>query len=181
MGTSVPLLRESDVVSAWLEQAAAEPVDRWRKRPHLPRLLNCGITFDLVLTDAAAFQTTTALLEQYEQPLGPALVLPAIGRAAVLVPQGIADKWRALIESLTWPPAAHRPLCLGQGHTIQIPGLAAHGGVSLSRWAVAPEASGPYPPLLTSAGALARCLMEARGPLKTELTAGPDGQTVWRH
>ncbi|MFD9793751.1 hypothetical protein ACFWXK_22720 [Streptomyces sp. NPDC059070] len=172
-------MRESDAVSAWLVQAAAEPADQWHKRPRLPRLLRCGITFDLVLTDTAAFRTAAALLEQYEQPVGPALTLPAIGKAAILVPQGIADKWPALIASLAWPPEAQRPLCLGQGHTIQIPGLAARGGVSLSRWVVPPEATGPYPPLLTSAGALARCLMEARSPAN-ELNRGPNSPTGYR-
>lgn len=164
---------EAKALSAWLAAATPDPSvasDQWLKDLHLPRLLACGSTFDVVLADRPLIETAYQLLAQYEQPLGPAVTFTNLRSAAVLVPCGTGKRWNGLVAASQWPEGVLRPACLSTGHTILVPALAPRP-TDGSQWLVAPDyeqAIGGTPPL-TSPAPLARCLAEAcsaRTPMK---------------
>lgn len=168
MGNSTAPPLEDEVMTAWLAKAApmrSAAVDMWRLNPARPRRLLCGIVFDIVVCRHVLVEGAYRLLDQYEQPLGPALVLPALGLAAVLVPKGTDTKWSALVEATQWPDGISRPTCLGEGHAIQVPAPKS-GGTSATRWLQPPEVTAGFPPHLTNPVPLARCLDEARSELR---------------
>jgi hypothetical protein len=153
------LPNEPDTLSPWLAKAAPQPdtaADLWRLNPALPRRLLCGIVFDVVLCSQALAEAAYRILAQYEQPLGPALVLPSLGAAAVFVPPGTDARWPELITASQWPEQTPHPACLGQGHAIRIPALASGGAATATRWLQLPEVPDGFPPHLTSPVPLAR-------------------------
>jgi hypothetical protein len=182
---------ESERLSAWFAAAAPEPahaVGLWRLNPHLPRRLLSGITFDVVLADRPLVELAYRILRRYQQPLGPAVLFAGLSSAAVLVPHGTEARWSDLVANSSWPERLSRPICLGRGHTIQVPALSPRLADVAARWLEQPDenlATGRGP-LLTSPAPLARCLAEACTLLATgtELTslrrAVPAGQSALR-
>ncbi|MEU0942298.1 hypothetical protein ABZ379_05795 [Streptomyces canus] len=159
-------IAEHELVSAWLSAATGHPetaTTLWRENPHLPRRLRCGLTFDIVLADRSLIEAAYRLLDQYEQPLGPAVVFTNLRSAAVLVPRGTGAGWSGLMAASQWPARSPRPACLGEGHAIRVPALAPRPTSGFVRWLVSPdgEQSVGGTPLLTSPAPLARCLSEA--------------------
>ncbi|WP_329217034.1 hypothetical protein OG352_13760 [Streptomyces sp. NBC_01485] len=161
-------LMEADVLSAWLAKAAPHPdlaADVWRLRPTLPRRLHCGVVFDVVLCHRILVEAAYRILAGYEQPLGPALILPQLDAGAILVPRGTDARWPELIAATQWPERVSRPACLGNGHAIQVPAPAPASASSVG-WLQEPEVSDEFPPHLTSPVPLARCLAEARAEVQ---------------
>ncbi|MFF4456803.1 hypothetical protein [Streptomyces goshikiensis] len=161
---------ERDHLSLWLAEATREPttsVELWRQHPQLPRRLRTGLTFDAVLAEGALVATAIAILQVYEQPVGPVIVYPYLGCAAVLVPCGTAARWSELTAH--WPSKTPRPLCLGQGHALQVPPPSPRGTTVPARWLKPPDPEQIIgeTPLLTNPSALTRCLAEARALLTT--------------
>ncbi|MEU9167668.1 hypothetical protein AB0D34_07695 [Streptomyces sp. NPDC048420] len=159
-------IAEHEIVSAWFSVATGHPETAtgvWHENPHLPRRLGCGMTFDIVLTDRCLIEAAYRLLDQYEQPLGPAVVFTNLRSAAVLVPRGTGEVWYSLMAASQWPDRLPRPACLGEGHAILVPALAPRPTSGIVRWLVPPdgEQSVGGTPLLTSPAPLARCLSEA--------------------
>ncbi|MFI2790867.1 hypothetical protein ACH5A0_34425, partial [Kitasatospora sp. NPDC018614] len=84
-------IAESTALSVWFSTATPCPdtaASLWQENPHLPRRLECGVTFDVVLADRQLIEAAYRLLAQYEQPLGPAVRFTSLRSAAVLVPNG---------------------------------------------------------------------------------------------
>ncbi|MFM9647779.1 hypothetical protein ACKI1S_16725 [Streptomyces galilaeus] len=159
-------IAEHETVSAWFSAATAHPETAtalWHENPHLPRRLGCGLTFDIVLSDRSLIEAAYRLLDQYEQPLGPAVLFSNLRHAAVLVPRGTGAGWYGLMAASQWPERLPRPACLGEGHAILVPALVPRPTFGLVRWLVPPdgEQSVGGVPLLTSPVPLARCLSEA--------------------
>ncbi|MEV7885131.1 hypothetical protein ACWD3I_25600 [Streptomyces sp. NPDC002817] len=159
-------IAEHEIVSAWLSAATSHPeaaTALWHENPHLPRRLRGGMTFDIVLADRSLIHAAYRLLNQYEQPLGPAVVFTNLRSAAVLVPRGTGACWYSLMAASQWPDRLPRPACLGEGHAILVPALAPRPTSGIVRWLVPPdgEQSVGGTPLLTSPAPLARCLSEA--------------------
>lgn len=174
---------ESSELSAWLAAATPDPelsLDRWALHPHLPRRLDCGVLFDVVLAKQALVQATFSILQRYEQPLGPAVVFGNIGSSAILVPPGTAERWRPLTATSRWPDRFPRPVCLGRrgGHKIQVPAPSPLPNNTTALWLERP-ADDLVPgrgPLLTSPAPLARCLTEA----STLLAPDPESTSMRR-
>ncbi|MEU3315819.1 hypothetical protein ABZ743_24525 [Streptomyces sp. NPDC006662] len=169
-------MSERDHLSLWLAEATKEPatsVDLWRQHPHLPRRLRTGLTFDAVLAEGALVTTAISILRLYEQPVGPVIIYPHVGCAAVLVPRGTAVRWSELTTH--WPRRLPRPLCLGRGHALQIPAPAPRGPVVPARWLEPPNPDKMIgdSPLLTNPSALTRCLAEARALLTDDAEPRP--------
>ncbi|GGZ73430.1 hypothetical protein GCM10010389_08790 [Streptomyces echinoruber] len=159
---------EAEALSAWFAAATSDPdtsVSRWRENPHLPRRLQCGMTFDVVMADRSLIDTAYRLLAEYEQPLGPAVQFTALRSAAVLVPVGTAVRWPRLVGTAQWPERRPRPVCLSAGHMILVPAPAPTG--HLAQWLEPPDVEQLTggTPLLTSPVPLARCITEAQALL----------------
>lgn len=159
-------IAEHEIVSAWLSAATGHPETAtalWHENPHLPRRLGCGKAFDIVLADRSLVEATYRLLDQYEQPLGPAVVFTSLRSAAVLVPRGTEAVWYGLMAASQWPDRLPRPACLGEGHAILVPALVPWPTSRTVRWLVPPDGQQSVggTPLLTSPAPLARCLSEA--------------------
>ncbi|MFJ2217661.1 hypothetical protein ACIQVO_37460 [Streptomyces sp. NPDC101062] len=168
METRAAPLGESERLSAWLAIAAPDPAlaaEQWRQNPRLPRRIQCGITFDVVLADRGLLKSAYEILHRYRQPLGPAVIFEYLREGAVLVPRGTAARWRALVGASAWPERMARPVCLGLGHAIRVPAVESVRAADV-RWLVAPDMNLPIGPgpLLTGPAQLARCLAEARSP-----------------
>ncbi|MFI0912457.1 hypothetical protein [Streptomyces abikoensis] len=118
----------------------------------------------MVLCRQPLAETAYRFLDLYEQPVGPAVVIPPLMTAAVFVPAGTEDRWPALLAS-QWPDDVPRPSCLGRQHAIQVP-PPAFSPSSPARWLIPPEIEIGFPPHLTSPVPLARCLSEAREALR---------------
>ncbi|CAM5312681.1 hypothetical protein [Streptomyces abikoensis] len=160
---NVPAVEDS-VASSWLAQAAVDPraaPSVWAMNPTQPRRLLCGVLFDVVLCRQPLAEIAYRFLDLYEQPVGPAVVIPALITAAVFVPAGTEDRWPVLMESAQWPPSAPRPTCLGRQHAIRVPPLS-RASASAAQWLEPPEVEEGFPPYLTGPVQLARCLVEAR-------------------
>ncbi|MEU9270033.1 hypothetical protein AB0E04_31900 [Streptomyces sp. NPDC048251] len=160
---------EAEALSAWFAAATPDPeaaVSLWRKNPHLPRRLPCGVAFDIVMADRSLIARAYRLLTEYEQPLGPAVRFTSLRSAAVLVPAGTALRWNGLMATAQWPQGRRRPVCLGTGHVILVPALRSTG--LLAQWLELPDADQVIggSPLLTSPVPLARCIAEARALLR---------------
>lgn len=173
---------ESAALSVWFSAAAPCPAAAtalWQTNPHLPRRLECGVTFDIVLADRQLIEAAFRLLAQYEQPLGPAVRFTSLRSAAVLVPCGTSGSWNSLIAASQWPGRLFRPACLGQGHAILVPAPAPRSGAGVARWLVPPDDEQVIggTPLLTSPAPLARCLAEALA-LRAPLERSPLGRAV---
>ncbi|MFF4448213.1 hypothetical protein [Streptomyces sp. NPDC001502] len=160
-----------DHLATWLAEATRQPdtsLERWSRHPLLLRRLRTGVTFDAVLADRTLVVTAISILRSYGQPVGPAIAYPFLGSAAVLVPCGTASRWSEVTAH--WPERAPRPLCLGQGHTLQVPAPLPQRGCLPAQWLEPPDPGQMIGdgPLLTSPPALARCLAEARAVLTAE-------------
>ena len=159
---------EVEALSAWFATATPDPdlaVSLWRENPHLPRRLQCGVTFDIVMADRSLISTAYRLLAQYEQPLGPAVAFTNLRSAAVLVPAGTAPRWNGLMATAQWPERRPRPACLSVGHVILVPAPQPAG--LLAQWLQPPDDEQAIggTPLLTSPVPLARCITEAQALL----------------
>lgn len=175
---------ESAALSVWFSAATPCPATSaglWRTNPHLPRRLECGVTFDIVLADRHLIEAAYRLLAQYEQPLGPAVEFTSLRSGAVLVPCGTGESWSSLMAASQWPGRLPRPACLGKGHAILVPAPAPRSETGVAQWLVPPDDEQVVggAPLLTSPAPLARCLAEAlalrapleRTPLRRAVTA----------
>jgi hypothetical protein len=159
---------EAEALSAWFAAATPDPgtsISRWRENPHLPRRLQCGVTFDIVMADRSLISAAYRLLTEYEQPLGPAVQFTNLRFAAVLVPVRTTARWHRLMATAQWPERRPRPVCLSVGHMILVPapGTAGH----LTQWLEPPDAEQLIDgtPPLTSPAPLARCITEAQALL----------------
>ncbi len=163
---------ETEALSAWFATAAPDPntaIALWEENPHLPRRLQCGVAFDIVMADRSLVGMAYRLLAQYEQPLGPAVLFTNLRSAAVLVPVGTASRWHGLMATAKWPERQPRPACLSVGHVILVP--SSRPASLLARWLEPPDDEQIIggAPLLTSPVPLARCITEAQallGPSK---------------
>ena len=175
---------ESAALSVWFSAATPCPATStglWRTNPYLPRRLECGVTFDIVLADRHLIEAAYRLLAEYEQPLGPAVAFTSLRSAAVRVPCGTSESWSSLMAASQWPGRLPRPACLGERHAILVPAPAPRSGAGVARWLVPPDDEQVIggTPLLTSPAPLARCLAEAltlhlpleRSPLSRAMTA----------
>jgi hypothetical protein len=133
--------------------------------PGLPRRLQCGVAFDVVMADRYLISTAYRLLAEYEQPLGPAVLFSCLRSAVVLVPLGTAPRWNGLMATAQWPERRPRPVCLSGGYVILVP--APEPAALLAQWLEPPDDEQAIggTPLLTSPVPLARCLMEAQALL----------------
>ncbi|QOV40180.1 hypothetical protein IM697_18330 [Streptomyces ferrugineus] len=168
---------EVEALSAWFATATPDPdlaVSLWRENAHLPRRLQCGMAFDIVMADRSLISTAYRLLAQYEQPLGPAVLFTSLRSAAVLVPVGTALRWNSLMATAQWPERRPRPACLSAGHVILVPAPRPAG--LLAQWLEPPDDEQAIggAPLLTSPVPLARCITEAQALL------GPPERTPLR-
>ncbi|WP_274036413.1 hypothetical protein [Streptomyces sp. MMBL 11-1] len=159
-------IAESTALSVWFSTATACPstaIRQWQASPHAPRRLKCGVTFDVVLVDRRLVKAAFRLLDQYEQPLGPAVRFTSLSSAAVLVPSGTVGRWGRLVAASQWPGRLARPVCLGEGHALVVPAPAPLAATGVARWLFPPDEEQTIGgvPLLTSPGPLARCLAEA--------------------
>ncbi len=157
---------ESTALSVWFSTATPCPdtaASWWQENPHLPRRLKCGVTFDVVMADRQLIEAAYRLLDQYEQPLGPAVRFTSLRSAAVLVPSGTVESWSSLVAASQWPSGLPRPACLGLGHAILVPAPAPRLATGVAQWLVPPDEEQAIggAPLLTSPAPLARCLAEA--------------------
>ena len=147
------LLLEDEALTQWFALAATPPeiAPTWQLELHAPRLLSCGITFDIVLCDRTLAEEAYRLLRSYEQTLGPAVLLPALRLVAVLVPPRTAARWSELMAATQWPDRRPRPRCLGSGHIICVPAMAPPVAGS-AQWFQEPEAEASvgFAPALTA-------------------------------
>ncbi|GGL61653.1 hypothetical protein GCM10010129_01530 [Streptomyces fumigatiscleroticus] len=171
---------ESERLSAWFAAAtphAATATAEWCAKPHLPRRLHCGVTFDVVVADRHLVGEAYRLLALYQQPLGPAVAFAGRRFAAVLVPPATQQRWSQLMATTPWPSRFPEPVCLGAGHTIRIPAPAARSAGTAVRWLEPPDEEQAIggTPLLTGPAQLARCLTEAGNLLAPQVRTSRRG------
>ncbi|MFI8169415.1 bifunctional DNA primase/polymerase [Streptomyces sp. NPDC085931] len=148
--------------AAWLASAGTYPRSTlafWEERPDAPVVLPCGAVFDVV--SAPAMFGRRMLDRLWDDGPGSGPVAEYRGRMLLFAAPGTAQRLPALLEWEEWgahgreadaagaregcrTDAVPPLLCHGTGDAVTVPAPA--GGLSRSRWLVAPDTRQPWLP-----------------------------------